>query len=72
MSSHYAESGIDGIIGAMAFGCGPDSLMMDILRRHAAKTKNVPFMCLTFDEHTADAGVITRLEALLDMIVESL
>jgi predicted nucleotide-binding protein (sugar kinase/HSP70/actin superfamily) len=65
---HYLKSGADGIIGIMAFGCGPDSLMMDMVRRQAARLRTTPFMSLTLDEHTAEAGVVTRLEAFLDMI----
>jgi predicted nucleotide-binding protein (sugar kinase/HSP70/actin superfamily) len=52
----------------MAFGCGPDSVMMDIVRRQATRLKTTPFMSLTLEEHTAEAGLITRLEAFLDMI----
>ncbi len=65
---HYLQSDVDGVIGIMAFGCGPDSQMMDIVRRNAAKQKITPFMNLTVDEHTAETGIITRLEAFLDMI----
>jgi predicted nucleotide-binding protein (sugar kinase/HSP70/actin superfamily) len=65
---HYLKSGVDGIIGVMAFGCGPDSLMMDMVHRQANRLKSTPFMCLTLEEHTSEAGVITRLEAFLDMI----
>ena len=64
---HYLRSGSDGVIGITAFGCGPDSLMMDIVQRQA-RTMTTPFMSLTLDEHTAEAGMITRLEAFLDMI----
>ncbi|MBI4267846.1 MAG: hypothetical protein HY662_03570 [Chloroflexi bacterium] len=66
---HYIGSGVDGIIGLLAFGCGPDSLMMDMTRRHIARSETTPFMSLTFDEHGADAGVVTRLEAFLDLIL---
>ena len=65
---HYLQSGADGVIGIMTFGCGPDSLMMDTVRRQAAKLRITPFMSLTLEEHTAEAGVVTRLEAFLDMI----
>jgi len=65
---YYLGSGVDGIIGIMAFGCGPDSLMMDMVRRRAAKLRAIPIMTLTLEEHTAETGVITRLEAFLDMI----
>ncbi len=65
---YYLQNGVDGIIGLMAFGCGPDSLMMDTLRRQAARLRSTPFMNLTLEEHTAEAGIITRLEAFTDMI----
>ncbi len=66
--AHYLGSGADGIIGIMTFGCGPDSLMMDMVRRQAARLRTIPFMGITLEEHTAEAGIITRLEAFLDMI----
>ena len=65
---YYLQNEADGVIGIMAFGCGPDSLMMDTVRRQAARLRATPFMCLTLEEHTADAGVVTRLEAFTDMI----
>jgi len=65
---HYLGSGTDGIIGIMTFGCGPDSLLMDMLHRQANRLKTAPFMSLTLEEHTAEAGIVTRLEAFLDMI----
>jgi len=65
---HYLKSGANGVIGIMAFGCGPDSLMMDMVQRQAARLRTTPFMSLTVDEHTAEAGIVTRLEAFLDMI----
>jgi len=65
---HYLNSKADGVIGLMTFGCGPDSLLMDTLHRQANRSKTTPFMSLTLEEHTAEAGVITRLEAFLDMI----
>jgi len=68
-AGHYLQSGVDGIIGIMAFGCGPDSVMMDMVRREAASAGATPFMSLTLEEHTAEAGLITRLEAFLDMIL---
>ena len=65
---HYLENKADGVIGIMTFGCGPDSLMMDMVRRQAARLRATPFMSLTLEEHTAEGGLITRLEAFLDMI----
>ncbi len=65
---YYLQNGVDGVIGIMAFGCGPDSLMMDMVRRQSTKLRAIPFLCLTLEEHTAEAGVVTRLEAFTDMI----
>ncbi|MFC1898871.1 acyl-CoA dehydratase activase-related protein [Chloroflexota bacterium] len=64
---YYLGSGCDGVIGVTAFGCGPDSLMMDVVQRYTW-SMSVPFMRLTLDEHTAEAGIVTRIEAFLDMI----
>lgn len=65
---YYLENEADGVIGIMAFGCGPDSLMMDMVRRYSVKRRSTPFMALTLEEHTAEAGVVTRLEAFTDMV----
>jgi predicted nucleotide-binding protein (sugar kinase/HSP70/actin superfamily) len=66
---YYLKNGeVNGVIGLLAFGCGPDSLMMDLLKRRTQKWGK-PFMMLTLDEHTGEAGLVTRLEAFLDMVL---
>lgn len=62
------QPGIDGIIHVASFGCGPDSFTGEIVERFVRRKKKVPFLSLTLDEHTGEAGVVTRLEAFLDMI----
>jgi predicted nucleotide-binding protein (sugar kinase/HSP70/actin superfamily) len=64
---HFIRQKVDGIIGIMAFSCGPDSLMMHLVQRQAQQS-GIPFMSLTVEEHAAEAGIITRLEAFMDMI----
>ncbi len=59
---------VDGIIALSAFGCGPDSLMVDEIQYHA-KERSMPMLHLTIDEHTGEAGFVTRLEAFVDMLV---
>lgn len=54
----------DGLIYLTCFGCGPDSMMAKIIERRM----NKPFMLLTVDEHSGEAGVVTRLEAFCDML----
>lgn len=59
------EDKIDGIIYVACFGCGPDSMVGEIIER---KITAKPFMLLTVDEHTGEAGMVTRLEAFCDML----
>lgn len=67
-AGHYMkDSRVDGIITLTAFGCGPDSLMVERITRKA-KRFNKPLLNLTIDEHTGEAGFITRLEAFVDML----
>ncbi len=46
------------------FGCGPDSFGNQFLRDEL----NEPCYVMQLDEHTADAGVITRIEAFADTV----
>lgn len=68
-SSFYAmhEEKIHGIIYVSAFGCGIDSILIDIVQREAREA-GIPFTLLTIDEHTGEAGINTRIEAFVDMI----
>lgn len=68
-AAHFIQdSQIDGLIAINAFGCGPDSLMIERISRYA-KDKNKPFLNLSIDEHTGEAGFITRIEAFTDMLL---
>jgi len=67
-AGHYLKDNkIDGIITITAFGCGPDSLMVERITRKS-KQFSKPLLNLTIDEHTGEAGFITRLEAFVDML----
>ena len=59
---------IDGIIYVMTFGCGVDSFVCDLIERKVRRDSNIPFIILTIDEHSGEAGMNTRLEAFIDMI----
>ena len=47
------------------FGCGPDSFLLTFFKDIMAQK---PCLLLELDEHSADAGVITRLEAFLESL----
>ncbi len=48
-----------------SFGCGPDSFITHFFKRNMT---GKPFLQLELDEHSADAGMITRIEAFLDSL----
>ena len=45
------------------FRCGPDSFLTKYVPE---AVKGRPYLLLEFDDHSADAGVVTRVEAFLD------
>ncbi|MHB8124115.1 MAG: acyl-CoA dehydratase activase-related protein [Desulfitobacteriaceae bacterium] len=66
--SFVADETIKGIIYLSCFGCGTDSISQDMLARKAREMRK-PYMVITLDEHSGEAGLVTRLEAFLDMII---
>ena len=55
----------DGLVHVEPFGCLPETMARNIM----PSTKDgLPVLNLIFDEHTAKAGVINRLEAFVDML----
>ncbi|WZL74139.1 acyl-CoA dehydratase activase-related protein [Clostridiaceae bacterium 35-E11] len=61
------KKNVDGIIYISCFGCGVDSVVADIVEKWVRRKSNIPFMLLTLDEHHADGGMNTRIEAFVDM-----
>jgi predicted nucleotide-binding protein (sugar kinase/HSP70/actin superfamily) len=56
-----------GVIQISSFNCGCDSMMIEIFR-NILKEKSIPYMVIILDEHTAQAGTDTRLEAFVDSL----
>jgi predicted nucleotide-binding protein (sugar kinase/HSP70/actin superfamily) len=64
----YLETGaIDGLVAVVAFGCAPDSGLTPRLEQIARRAA-VPMLTVTLDEHSGEAGLLTRLEAFVDML----
>lgn len=59
---------VDGIIYVLSFACGPDSLIQVLLESEAKRRESLPLMSLVIDEHSGEAGMITRVEAFVDML----
>ncbi len=67
---HYLSDGepLDGIIHVTAFACGPDAMVDKLLELESRDRGRVPYLNITIDEHAGDVGVVTRIEAFLDML----
>jgi predicted nucleotide-binding protein (sugar kinase/HSP70/actin superfamily) len=58
---------VDGFIQLVTFACGPEAIVGDLLERRIRDLKK-PFLRLYFEEHSGEAGLITRLEAFIDLL----
>lgn len=71
-AAYYLSTGqVDGLIAAAAFGCGPDAVMLETVQE-LARRHGKPMLNLILDEHTGEAGLITRIEAFADMLERKL
>ena len=63
------EPALKGFIHLVSFECGPDSLVGELIERWLKREiRSIPYLRLEIDEHTGEAGLITRLEAFVDMM----
>lgn len=63
----FARSGYDGVIQVAPFTCMPEIVAESVLPRVSRENK-IPTFTLVVDEHSGDAGVLTRLEAFVDLL----
>jgi len=66
---YFFKKKIDGIIHLTTFECGEDSLVGEIMHQECKNNPTVAYTEFVFDEHTGEAGIDTRAEAFIDMIV---
>ncbi|MBZ4652677.1 MAG: hypothetical protein JG781_7 [Peptococcaceae bacterium] len=59
--------GSKGVILLTSFGCGIDSIVGNMIIRYLGKMK-IPYLNITLDEHTGEAGINTRIEAFIDLL----
>ena len=68
-AGYFHKKGIiEGLVLVASFGCGPDSLICELVERYYRRRQEIPVLLITLDEHTGEAGVVTRLEAFVDML----
>ncbi len=63
----YLLNQVAGFCVVVSMGCGPDSLVAEFMREQAQK-RSVPFLLLVIDEHTGEAGLVTRIEAFVELL----
>ncbi len=63
----YTKKGFDGIIQLLPFGCMPEVTVRPILQRISEKNKT-PFLSISLDEQSGEAGIQTRIEAFVDLM----
>ncbi len=61
------QQGYDGIIQVYPFTCMPEVIAKNILPK-VSQDVDMPVLTLAYDEQTGEAGVITRLEAFVDLL----
>jgi len=63
----FAKRGVDGIIHIFPFTCMPELVAQTILAK-VQRDLDIPILTLIFDEHTAQGGIDTRIEAFIDLL----
>jgi predicted nucleotide-binding protein (sugar kinase/HSP70/actin superfamily) len=65
---HWLDMSGARVIYLTSFGCGPDSLVTEIVRRELEPAGDQVLLELVLDEHSAESGVRTRAEAFVDLL----
>lgn len=63
----YAQRGFDGVVHIAPFTCLPEIVAQGILSK-VRRDLSIPILTLVLDEHTAQAGLVTRLETFVDLL----
>lgn len=63
----FIKQGVDGIIHIYPFTCMPENIAFEALQK-MSDDYSTPLLSLSIDEHTSQTGLLTRLEAFVDLI----
>lgn len=63
----FAKRGFDGVIHLLPFTCMPEVIAEGVIPC-VVEDYNIPVLTISLDEQTSQAGIITRLEAFVDML----
>lgn len=65
-----SQQGMDGVIHLMPFTCMPEIVAQNILSQ-VQESLHIPILSLIISDQTGEAGFETRLDAFLDLLLES-
>ncbi|MCS7257748.1 MAG: 2-hydroxyacyl-CoA dehydratase [candidate division WOR-3 bacterium] len=63
----FAKKNIDGIIHIYPFTCMPENIAYEALQK-LARDYEIPILSISIDEHTSKTGLLTRLEAFVEVV----
>ncbi|NLJ38036.1 MAG: hypothetical protein GX432_04655 [Candidatus Atribacteria bacterium] len=63
----YAKQGFDGVIHLYPFTCMPEAVAKSVVAG-VGREYHIPILHLAIDEHAGEAGMITRVEAFVDVL----
>lgn len=62
-----AREKLDGMVHLLPFTCMPEIVAKSVLPQ-VTEDMGIPVLSLSLDEHTGEAGLVTRLEAFVDLL----
>jgi predicted nucleotide-binding protein (sugar kinase/HSP70/actin superfamily) len=62
-----ADGRVDGLLLVSSFSCGTSAVINEVINRELNHS-GIPMPTILLDEHTAEAGLMTRLEAFVDLV----
>jgi len=63
----FIKKGVDGVVHIFPFTCMPENIALEALQK-MSEDYSIPVLSLSIDEHTSQTGLITRLEAFIDIL----
>jgi len=64
---YFQRQGLDGVVHIFPFTCRPENIALEALQKLSEDT-GLPVLSHSFDEHTSRTGLLTRLEAFVDLV----
>jgi predicted nucleotide-binding protein (sugar kinase/HSP70/actin superfamily) len=59
---------VDGLLLVASFACGTGAVTNELIRREAVHHHRTPTVLLLLDEHSGEAGLVTRVESFVDVL----